>query len=78
MVNESSINHWVIPCHESVNSERTSTTFIDAHTDTTNEHAQDRQMKTVRMTDFSCHLMLLSLRSSTMSIQKTGLELVVY
>jgi len=78
VANESSINHWVIPCHESVNRERTFTTFIDALTDTTNEHAQDEQMITVGMAVFLCHMMLPSLRSSTKSTQKTGLELVVH
>jgi hydrogenase maturation factor HypF (carbamoyltransferase family) len=77
VVNESSINHWVIPCHESVNRERTITTFIDALTDTTNKHAQDEQMKTVGMTGFVFHMILLSLRSNTES-KKTELELVVY
>jgi len=43
-----------------------------------NEHAQDEQMKTVGMTGFLCHTMLQSLRRSTKSTQKTGLELVVY
>ena len=52
MANESSINHWVIPCHESANRERTITTFIDGLTDTTNEHTQDEKMKTVGMTVF--------------------------
>lgn len=78
MVNESSINHWVIPCHESVNSEGTFTTFIEAHIDMTNEHAQDEQMKTIGMTDFLCHMMLLSLRSNTKSTQKTGFKLIVH
>jgi len=47
VANESSINHWVIQCHESVNRERTITTFIDTLTDASNELAQDEQMMTV-------------------------------
>jgi len=78
VANESSINHRVIPCPESVNRERTITIFIDALTDTANEHAQDEQMKTVGMTGFLFHMMLLSLRSNTKSTQKTGLELVIH
>jgi len=35
-------------------------------------------MKTIGMTDFLCHMMLLSLRSNTKSTQKTGLELIVH
>jgi len=35
-------------------------------------------MKTVGMTGFLCYRMLLSLRRSTKSIQKIGLELVVH
>lgn len=77
MVNESSINHWVIRCPEYVNRERTHTIFIDALTDTTNKHAQAEQMKTVGMTGFVFHMILLSLRSNTKS-KKTELELVVH
>ena len=50
MANESSINHWVIPCHESVNRERAITTFIDTLTGTANELAQEEKMITVGMT----------------------------
>jgi hypothetical protein len=67
VVNESSINHWVIPCHESVNREKIITTFIGVLTDTTNKHAQDEQMKTVGMTGFVFHMILPSLRSNTKS-----------